>query len=588
MFRSQVLLWLFGGVVAVVAALGAYWRVSNWDRPAEDADPVCPGEGDDSDATLTLSESQRTYLWDIEHGGNLLVKYGFGPLTAALRKADASALLSALGEDFQGRAPQEVKETAWKSDHLTVVRRKDSGPSQVPLSRTEFVERLLDYRRQFHQEPRVKLALMKLSPLGSDDQAETWQGTGQLRMWGEKAPGEPAEVVVYLSYTVRRPTEATLKNGGWMTSCAITQGQEGHARHFLMREVAAARGLDVASLHDNRTTKPELTNTGGVFLCDFDRDGILDMLVTDPNGYWLYKGMPDGTFRDVTLKVGLPRKPLVPGYHGPAAFIDIDGDGWDDLILGQSIFKNVDGKFINKNKECNLNLPDDAVGYIVADYDRDGRLDLYVPRAGIGKKDSWLGGKSGNPQANQLWHNKGNWQFEEVSARSGAGGGNRSSFSAAWLDANNDGWPDLYVPNEFGNGVLLINQGNGTFKEHALTKGPCDFGTMGLVAGDINNDGNTDLYLSNMYSKAGMRVIGNVKPGSYPDDVMAHIRTFVTGSQLHLNRGNLQFEQKGQEWQVNDCGWAYGAALIDLDNDGWLDLYATCGYISRDRHKPDG
>jgi hypothetical protein len=91
-----------------------------------------------------------------------------------------------------------------------------------------------------------------------------------------------------------------------------------------------------------------------------------------------------------------------------------------------------------------------------------------------------------------------------------------------------------------------------------------------------------------MYSKAGMRVIGNLKPGTYPENVMARLRTLVSGSQLHRNQGGLKFEQKGKEWQVADCGWAYGAALIDLDNDGWLDLYATAGFISRDRTKPDG
>jgi hypothetical protein len=91
-----------------------------------------------------------------------------------------------------------------------------------------------------------------------------------------------------------------------------------------------------------------------------------------------------------------------------------------------------------------------------------------------------------------------------------------------------------------------------------------------------------------MYSKAGSRVIGNVRPGTYPDKVMNKIRTFIKGSELHLNRGGLRFEQKGQQWQVADAGWAYGPALVDLDNDGWLDIYATCGYISRSRTEPDG
>src|SRR5262249_585293 len=156
----------------------------------------------------------------------------------------------------------------------------------------------------------------------------------------------------------------------------------------------------------------------------------------------------------------------------------------------------------------------------------------------------------------------------------------RSCFSAVWLDANNDGWPDLYVINEFGSGVLLINQGDGTFCEQALARGPGDFGSMGVTTGDIDNDGNIDLYVANMYSKTGNRVIGNVDPATYPADLLATMRSFVSGSQLHHNRGKGEFEQLGRAFHVSSVGWAYGPALVDLDNDGWLDLYATAGFVS--------
>jgi hypothetical protein len=111
---------------------------------------------------------------------------------------------------------------------------------------------------------------------------------------------------------------------------------------------------------------------------------------------------------------------------------------------------------------------------------------------------------------------------------------------------------------------------------------------MGLAVGDVNNDGNIDLYCANMYSKAGTRVIGNLKPDAYPAPIMEKFRRFVAGSQLHLNRGGGKFEQVGPAAGVAAVGWAYGPALADLDNDGFLDVFGNAGYVSRDRNEPDG
>jgi hypothetical protein len=316
---------------------------------------------------------------------------------------------------------------------------------------------------------------------------------------------------------------------------------------------------------------------------------LLDPLVVDLASIHLYQGQKDGTSKDVTSEMRLPAvRP--PDRHGAyAAFVDLDGDGWEDLIMLGRLYRNEEGRFFKDySQRSNIQLNPEATGIVAGDFDRDGKVDLYVTQPGVGKRESWLDGKSGSETGNQLWRNLGNWQFEDVTAKSNTGGGSRSVFSAVWLDANDDGWPDLYVPNEFGHGVLLINQTNGTFREHTIGKLPGDFGTMGITCGDVNNDGKIDLYLASMYSKTGARIIGNVKPGTYPDDIMAKMRRFVSGSQLYLNRGDLKFEPVAQSWQMNDIGWAYGPALFDLDNDGFLDVFATSGFMSFDRSEPDG
>src|SRR5207247_1417105 len=113
-------------------------------------------------------------------------------------------------------------------------------------------------------------------------------------------------------------------------------------------------------------------------------------------------------------------------------------------------------RFVDVTEMCNLRLPAGISGIAVADFDRDGRLDVYISRHGKQATGDWMTGKSGDRMGNQLWRNAGNWQFENVTKKSGADGGLRSSFTAVWFDANDDGWPDLYVPNEFGEGLLLI------------------------------------------------------------------------------------------------------------------------------------
>jgi hypothetical protein len=569
------------GVAAFVGAGAVYYKQIQ-DDLTQAGQPWKGGAVEETPPVLDVEE--RGYLWEIEHRGNLLGQHGFRALAAALSRADREALRGVLADDFAGQVLTEPREVRMHTECADVVRQEDSGRPPQALDRDGFVARLLEYRRPFGSPPKVQLSLMALAPVTRGDLDGPWQGTCLLRMWGEAEPGHPREVALYLSYRVPRPSKVVLTTPGWLHGCAVTQAQVAQASRWLMRDVATERGLDVASLYDNWKpgTRP-LNPTGGVYVCDFNRDGILDMLITDFTGSYLYKGLPGGKFRDVTEEMGLSRVLRQPG----AGWADLDGDGYPDLILGGVVYRNEEGKrFVPVS--TTPELPGGIMGIAVADFDGDGRVDLYlINGSGPGRK-SWISGKAGIVQANRLWRNKGNWEFEDVTETSGTDGAGRSVFTSIWLDANNDGRPDLYVINEFGNGVLYVNQGNGKFRAQELTEGPCDFGSMGVTAGDIDNDGNIDIYSANMYSKAGARVVGNLRADAYPEDIMARIRRFPVGSQLHRNKGGLQFEQLGTKYQVAAVGWAYGPALADLDNDGFLDLYATCGYMSRTRSEPDG
>jgi hypothetical protein len=438
----------------------------------------------------------------------------------------------------------------------------------------------------FGVEPKVKLVGATLQPKDSANPKGQWTGKALLRLHGESKQGSPAEVNATLEYELPEPTENRLAEAGWLRAAYISQVAVARSPRFLFAETAAARGLNV-KLHDNWAGEVIIPNTGGIYVTDFDRDGYLDLLVTDITGNALYRGGTNGMFRDVTEDVGLPR--LGPGVPTAVAWVDVDGDGWDDLILDARLYRNEEGtRFTNYTDQSTLPIPIRVSGILVADYDRDGKLDLYFTRSGEAGNMSWLVGRSNDSHGNQLFRNLGNWQFEDVTKKSGTRGGQRSTFTAAWLDVNNDGWPDLHVPNEFGDGVLLVNQHDGTFKPLMLGDRPVDFGTMGLAVGDVDNDGNIDIYCANMYSKAGTRVIGNMKPDSYSPKIMEKLRRLVAGSQLHFNRGEFLFENVGAEKQLATVGWAYGASLADLDSDGFLDIFATAGFISRDRTKPDG
>jgi FG-GAP-like repeat len=534
---------------------------------------------------LALSKDQREYLWTVEHYGLILGRRGLTRIANALEDGDREALLALFADKFEGEVLGQPREVRFEHDSTRVLREQDSGQPSLHLDREGLAKRLLDDRRRFTKLPTVKLALMGLAPLDPKNLDGIWQGTCQLRMFGEIGAGRPGEVVLLLQYRLAKPTEELLSSDGWLLSCAIKQRQIGEAPKFLMREVAALRGIAVKRFHDNWDDPKHIqSDAGAINVCDYNRDGCLDLLITDFSANVMYQGRPDGTFTDVTQQVYLPRPNFLILN---AAFADLDGDGWEDLIYGDRILRNNEGRYFTRMWDANLELNPSA-NVVVADYDRDGKLDLFVTGGSELRAGSWVNGEGGSQSTNRLWKNLGNWKFADVTRTSNASGGDRSTFTGVWFDADNDEWPDLYVINEFGDGVLLVNRRDGTFREQSINHGTRDYGSMGVTAGDYDNDGHIDLYIGQMYSKAGNRVIANLWPGTYSEPVMDKLRSMTTGSQMHHNLGGLKFDRIGPDLQVAAVGWSYGPAMADLNNDGWLDIYATCGFISRSRDDPDG
>jgi Flp pilus assembly protein TadD/peroxiredoxin len=237
----------------------------------------------------------------------------------------------------------------------------------------------------------------------------------------------------------------------------------------------------------------------------------------------------------------------------------------------------------------------------MADYDRDGYLDLYLCvysyffGAGEDKAGTpapYYDARNGPPGI--LFRNDGHGHFVDVTKEAGLDAGNdRYHFAAAWGDYDGDGWPDLLVANDFGTKNLYHNLGrrNGTvmFEDVAAPAGVLDHGAgMSATFLDYDNDGRLDIYTGNMWTAPGIRV--TAAPTFMPDaapDVRALYRHHVRGNSLFRNLGDGRFEDKTIDAHAGMGRWAWSSDALDFDNDGWDDLYIVNGMLTRASESDD-
>jgi hypothetical protein len=443
-------------------------------------------------------------------------------------------------------------------------------------------------RGEFASLGRSEAILFELSRRG--DAREIVAG---ILLTGRGASGELRQAGGKLRLVLIRGGPASA--GGWRASGGSTaEWMEAHAPEPLYEERAEAAGLSrahAAFLPDAARNIPVPGEhlPPGVAVLDFDGDGREDLFVAGGHGNTLWRNRGDGTFEDVTAKAG------VGGQQGEAlgalAF-DYDNDGRPDLYVTyiekpNLLFHNKgDGTFEEVGRKAGVAISDYCTSAAAIDYDRDGLPDLYV--LVYGPRDRGPNIAANNAPPNRMFHNNGDGTFTETTKETRTGD-TGWGLAIQCADLDGDGWPDIYVANDFGNNTYLHNERNGTFRNLAKKAGILDPGFgMGVAIDDYDGDGRLDLYVSN-YS---FPLNWFLKDPRFPMPefpysmgrplVWRKLTALSRGSSLFRSRGDGTFERTSGSDQADvwDTSWSWGCVFVDADLDGRPDLFVVNGMVT--------
>ncbi len=345
------------------------------------------------------------------------------------------------------------------------------------------------------------------------------------------------------------------------------------------------------------TSKVEVDFIGqiGVAVGDVNGDQREDVFLCQPNGLpnRLYLQRSDGTLEDVSARAGVDWLDTTRS----ALLLDLDNDGDQDLVcaIPQTILimeNDGQGRFRLRSSPAG---PTRGYSICAADYDQDGDLDIYA--CGYVRHENFLtnplismlsiptpyhDAQNGGP--NTFLRNEGDFQFTDVTEESGLGhNNNRFSHAAVWEDFDNDGDLDLYVANDFGRNNLYQNQA-GKFADIAAASGTEDMAaSMGIAVEDFNKDGWMDIYVSNMFSAAGNRTTSHPSfKTKSSDEVRNAFKRHARGNSLFQNAQDGTFLDVSQPAAVTLGRWAWSSNFIDMNNDGWHDLFVCNGYVTNE------
>lgn len=345
-------------------------------------------------------------------------------------------------------------------------------------------------------------------------------------------------------------------------------------------------------------------NGGGIAVGDINNDGLLDIYFSSnqlPNKLFLNKG--NMGFEDITVQAGVGSS---GSWKTGISMVDINGDGLLDIYVSRlGDWKGVKGKnelyinngdltFTESANQYGLDFQGFSTQAAFFDYDRDGDLDMYLLNHAVHTENSYgratLRYMDSGPEGDRLFRNnaeKGEQRFTPVTNEAGIFSSQIGyGLGIGIADVNNDGWPDIYVSNDFNeNDYLYINQGNGNFKESskdALTY--MSRFSMGNDLADFNNDGWIDIMSLDMLPED--EIVQKMSAGEDSYEIYQLKLNFGYGRQttrnsLQLNNANGTFSEIGQLAGVNATDWSWSPLFADFDNDGWKDLFISNGIARR-------